>query len=340
MKSMAAAANGAPTPNPALASKFDGFDIIDVTYKHVNGTAIPASILIPRNIKEGKHPLTIRWHGGFLVTGHKLYADWYAQWLLDLYARHDAIAITVDYRLMPESNGLEILEDVKDFYSWLFASNDLVAHLPEGVSVDLNHLLVTGESAGGWLALQSAFMIPERISAVVMQYPMIDLRDKHYTQKYQKNLFNSQAPQIPESVLNDFLANMEAGKVVTGATPPERLPLVLSIVQQGRMEVFGDHSSLYPLEVLDGGNVKQLPPMWLLHGIQDSAVPVDGSYNFVEKLKQKDLYDESKLHLTYEDGEHGLDNHMEGTGEPASLTETSWIKDGVAFVDKFWPAKA
>lgn len=86
----------------------------------------------------------------------------------------DAIIITPDYRLMPEANGMEILEDVRDFYNWLGNPNNLASYFPEGISADLDHLLVTGESAGGWLALQSALLPSsrERISAVISHYPM------------------------------------------------------------------------------------------------------------------------------------------------------------------------
>ena len=70
---MAAAA----IPGEMVSSVFDPFNVIDVNYKEVNGTLIPASILIPKNAKSGKHAVTVRWHGGGLATGHRLYADWY-----------------------------------------------------------------------------------------------------------------------------------------------------------------------------------------------------------------------------------------------------------------------
>lgn len=76
MKSLPSSPPAGPE-DPATAPKFAKFTVTDLPYKRVNGTPILASVLVPKDIKPGKHPLTVRWHGGFLVTGHRLYADWY-----------------------------------------------------------------------------------------------------------------------------------------------------------------------------------------------------------------------------------------------------------------------
>ena len=60
----------------AVSSRFSDFNVVDVNYKEVNGTLIPASILIPKDIKPGKHPILVRWHGGCLITGHRMYPEW------------------------------------------------------------------------------------------------------------------------------------------------------------------------------------------------------------------------------------------------------------------------
>lgn len=60
----------------AVAAKFNAFNVIDVNYKEVNGVKIPASILVPKDIKSGAHPLLVRWHGGCLITGHRMFPDW------------------------------------------------------------------------------------------------------------------------------------------------------------------------------------------------------------------------------------------------------------------------
>jgi acetyl esterase/lipase len=67
-----------------------------------------------------------------------------------------------DYRLMPESNGLDIMEDLSDFWKWV-RDGSLQRHLNSfkpGVEADLSKVLAYGESAGGTLAIQSGFTQP------------------------------------------------------------------------------------------------------------------------------------------------------------------------------------
>ena len=111
---------------------------------------------------------------------------------------------------MPEANGLDILQDVRDLFAWLLTPDNLSATLPEGVSGDVENILVTGESAGGWLALQSALLAETRpkVCAVISLYPMIDFRDAHYTGKHEKHLFRPEAPKLDRHILRDYVSNM------------------------------------------------------------------------------------------------------------------------------------
>ena len=250
---------------------------------------------------------------------------------MKLAASKNAIIISPDYRLMPEANGLDILHDVRNFYNWLATPDNLANKLPQGVSADIDHILVTGESAGGWLALQSALLPTSRkmVSAVISHYPMIDMRDPYYTGDYEKQIFTPVAPQQPRHILSDYLANLKPGQVVTSGTPPDRVPLVVSSVQQGSFgKLFGDDSILYPLEVLD--NVTELPPTWILHGKGDTVIPIEGSYKYEKKLREK--LPSAKLHVSYQPGDHGFDN------DPAISLNTEWVKEGVEFIEQFWPS--
>ena len=153
---------------------------------------------------------------------------------------------------MPEANGQDILSDVRDLFKWLLTPSNLAAHLPEGIEPDLDHILVTGESAGGWMALQSAFVEPEKIVAVISHYPMIAMRDPHYSQHYIKEVFEPPAPQVDFAVLDDYVAKLKGDEVVPSRDLPDGVPFVVSLVQRGLYpKYFGEATELYPLEVLD-----------------------------------------------------------------------------------------
>lgn len=349
-------APSSPTPehsNTSASPKFAAFHITDVVYKEVRGVGIPASILVPKDIQPGTHPVMVRWHGGGFCTGHRLFDEWYisspfppslqhqtdeltirrmGDWILQLALRHAAILVMPDYRLLPEARGTDILADVHSFTTWLSTPGNLSAHLPEPITPDLTTLLVTGESAGGWLALQSARLAPDRVAAVIAHYPMLDLRDAHYTADHEKRLFDPPMPQLDRALLRDFVAGLRGDEVVSSAVPPARGELFASMLQQGSYgRFFGEASELYPLDVL-GRGAWVPPPTWILHGEGDTVIPVEGTHRYVEVLRER--CPAAAVHVSVREGDHGFDN----VPPPAALSD-GWVKEGTDFVEKYWPKR-
>lgn len=305
--------------------KFAPFEVSKAVYKTVNGHPIPAYVFIPKNLSPGKHPVIAKFHGGFLITGSALYAEWFAQWTIDYAIAHQAIVISVDYRLMPEATGLEILEDIDDFWKWLRSDfSEYLAEMKAGVEPDFEHVIANGESAGGYVAILSALSQPAgTIKAVMAAYPVLDINDRHYTEHYDKAMFG--APMMPASILDDYIKSIKPGDVITSAVPPARMPLALVACQQGKYrELLGSDSKLYPMEVLKVA--KQLPFTFIFHGTDDSAVPVEGSVKFAEAAKEK--FGAEKIEFFSGPGEHGFDDE--------ATLETPWMKEGLAKVTKAW----
>ena len=93
-------------------------------------------------------------------------------------------------------------------------------------------------------------------------------------------------------------------------------------------DTFGDHTNLFPMERLD--LVKEIPPMFMIHGKNDSIVPYRSSEAFVEKMRS--THPNVKVFYNAVPGcEHRLDLE-------ASL-DTSWLKEGLDFITAFWLGK-
>lgn len=256
----------------------------------------------------------------------------YATWTLDLFHTHKTIAVTPDYRLLPESTGLDILQDAADFYTWLFTPGNLSAYLPNNIHPDLDHILVTGESAGGWHAVQAGLLHPSRIAAIISHYPMIDLRSSHFSgapPPEGKQVFNPPRPQLDSAILHSYIAKLRGDEIVPFRIPPEGEAHAVVMIQQGLYgELFGTDEKLYALEMLD--RMSTFPPTWILHGVEDSVVPVEGTRLFVEKMREK--FPGVPLHVTYREGaDHGFDLRDDD--------EKEWREQGVEFVERFWPVK-
>jgi hypothetical protein len=85
--------------------------------------------------------------------GDSICAEWFPQWLLELAEAHNAVIISPNYRFLPEATGVEILEDVDDFWTWLH-SDKLTALLgPQSIELDFARVLAAGDSAGGLLSI-------------------------------------------------------------------------------------------------------------------------------------------------------------------------------------------
>jgi acetyl esterase/lipase len=214
-----------------------------------------------------------------------------------------------------------LYEDVSDFWDW--TRKDLQPFLTStrpGVEADLDKVLVQGESAGGTIALVSAFSQPRGfIKAVIATYPVLTL-----TPVRSKPFFN--VPLLPESVLRDYLASIPEGKIVTAATPPERGPVMLSIVQQRRLpEWYGTDEKHDPFKLLE--NAGEIPHTLIMHGQEDSVVPVGENVEWVAAARKK--FGEGRVGFHVEAGaEHGFDG--------AFPLETDWLQEGLEPVTKAW----
>ncbi|WP_308718819.1 alpha/beta hydrolase [Komagataeibacter xylinus] len=119
---------------------------------------------------KGALPAILYVHGGGMIAGTP---DMQAGMLDRLASQTDALIISVDYRLAPETPFPGGLEDVYAALVWL---QDQAAIL----GVDPDRITVMGDSGGGCLAAATALLARDRgkvrLRAQVLIYPMLDLR--------------------------------------------------------------------------------------------------------------------------------------------------------------------
>ena len=137
----------------------------------------------------------------------------FPNWTLELARRHSAIIVSADYRLLPESNGHDILDDVIDLWEWVRESlqtyfNDEYAAVQSTAGatpeIDFGRILAVGESAGGYLALQSVLSQPAGfIKVLLCQYAVLNVANPFFTTKFDKPLFG--VPMLPTSVVDDHI---------------------------------------------------------------------------------------------------------------------------------------
>lgn len=140
---------------------------------HISGPegapAVPLRISRPPGAATGR-PAIYHIHGGGFVIGDAEMGDLAARIMAD---RHDALVASVDYRLAPETPFPGPIEDCYAGLAWL------IAHA-QPLGIDVERIVIMGESAGGGLAAALALMARDRggpmIAGQMLIYPMLDHR--------------------------------------------------------------------------------------------------------------------------------------------------------------------
>ncbi|RDW57858.1 alpha/beta hydrolase [Aspergillus mulundensis] len=323
-------------------TKIQGFDLIQETYKYVGDHGIRADILVPQTDYEGKRPTIARFHGGGLVIADSLYMDWFPYWLSDLALEHEAVIVSANYRLMPEATGLDIYSDIVDFWTWLESStvSNILANHTTPTELDLAHLLVTGESAGGLLSINSALQLANGLlsgiipRAAIGMYPTVDMKSTDFTEPRTVPPFGM---HFNESVIDDMLATLPAGPV--SSTSGDYLPLMLAAIEYGYLgswyarglEGTCEPEVLYPLEQLRKGVRIPEGGITVIQGLDDTVVPPDHSEPFVKRLREvtRGQPGHGKIQFITHEGEHGLDGNLR-------YAEEKWLQEALKPVVKAW----
>lgn len=306
------------------ATRFSSFDIHQTSYKHIGESGISVAVLYPKNIEPGKHPVHVKFHGGGLITGDGLYEDWFANYLVSFTHRTSSIVVLPNYRLVPEHSGADILDDVRDFWTWVDQHlADFVRNVAPGIEVDLDRLLVGGESSGGWCALHSVFELAEgRIKGLLLQYPMVKKWCKTKDWLEERGI-----PALDEEVLDEHLSRVAEGSTVSSARPPLRdtLCYALSANQHRWDRAFGTEKKLHPIERLDERH--SFPPSLILHGDSDTSVKLEDCEEFLQKIEtiMGSAVRDGVL-LVVREGEHGFEEEMVEEDEPWLAEQLQWLE--------------
>jgi acetyl esterase/lipase len=109
-------------------------------------------------------------HGGGMVMGSACQSR-AALWKMAV--ENDAVVVSVEYRLAPETTFPGPLEDCYAGLQWLYRN-------ASSLGIDGHRIVLLGESAGGGLAASLALLARDRaevpIRAQILTYPMLDHR--------------------------------------------------------------------------------------------------------------------------------------------------------------------
>jgi acetyl esterase/lipase len=200
--------------------------------------------------KDAKAPVLVQVHGGAWTMGQK---EGQAEPLMGHLAERGWVCVAPNYRLSPRATWPDHIVDVKRALAWVKAN--IADH-----GGDPDFVVITGGSAGGHLcalaaltpdlaAFQPGFEDADTsVAAAVPFYGVYDLTNKHGTSRADIGPFL--AKRVFKSELSADRENWEQASPVNHARP-------------------------------------DAPPFFVLHGTNDSLVPVEQARTFVDELRKE-----------------------------------------------------
>lgn len=204
---------------------------------------------------DAARPGLLHVHGGGFIAGSSAFT---LRDLQETCAALDCAAVSVDYRLAPETRWNGSLEDVYAALKWLHGHADELGVHPERIAL-------VGESAGGGLAALLAIAARDRgevpVAFQCLTYPMLD--DRTVTRRFPPQIGRLVwTPQANRFGWASFLGTAPGGTGVPNAAVPARTPdlagLPPAFIAVGALDLFFDEDSDYAKRLNAAGVMAEL----------------------------------------------------------------------------------
>lgn len=146
----------APRIDPVAALFSKTTVAVEIEYRNINGISLALDVYVPSKrlgespwvkYAEEKKPVLLYLHGGGWRSGEK------ESRILEFlpYVDRGWVVVTANYRLLHQASLPEIIGDCRTTLDWVYNQSDKF-------KIDTNKIVVTGNSAGGHLALMTALV--------------------------------------------------------------------------------------------------------------------------------------------------------------------------------------
>ena len=316
-------------------------------FKTVGDLELSADVYSPINPPASPRPVCLYLHGGFLIVGTR--SSFAPYWLINALVSRGWTFVSPDYRLIPETNLLAAVEDLKDAWKWI--ETDLAKKYVQ--QIDLGRRIVAGSSAGGLLAAICGTVLSPPPRVVVPIYGMLDAAGPVYLNKGWRP---RDAPELdPAPPLEHLRTNRT---VIVGYEPSAALSLPPTAFQRPQYVFVAHQEALFPdwmtgepgmtqrirekgvqaipekyhcLYPLSFGLTPNYPPTMIIHGDADAVVHLEHSIEMDKRLSELGVNHDFAI---FKGADHGFDGQLgdinvdlaQGDNEEAQKLSQCWQK--------------
>lgn len=158
-------APGGPTDIPLPTATVTFMTLPAATFDSLP-LAVEMDVYVPKDASAtAPLPVVVWWHGGGLLQGNKENLPPHLRRLPNAGVNGEGvIVVSPNYRLAPQAAILDILADADAAVAYVRTKlNDKLAALGHAARVDPTRLVLSGGSAGGYLALMAGLPVPQRV---------------------------------------------------------------------------------------------------------------------------------------------------------------------------------
>lgn len=243
------------------AKDYEKYDYQEIC-AYVNEKALPVNVYLPRTENEYSKSAVVCIHGGAWQSDLKKGKEWQGSWMkhnASILADFGFYAIEITHESITEASISKIIDDVKFAFEYI----NKVVRARHGIK----NLYVIGDSAGGHLALMSAFFPDIEVKKVVACNPVSDLTDP----KWQ---LGTTTPEERRNASPIFMKDKTDAQIYLLHGDADRtVPLECSVKLHAHLTEQGIKSEL---EILEGA-----AHAFILHGYK---TPKDLVNEYMEKV--------------------------------------------------------
>ncbi|KAK9847342.1 uncharacterized protein MYU51_019547 [Penicillium brevicompactum] len=138
-----------------------------ITYK-TNPAPLEFDLYSPNVHSDTPGALIFYYHPGATYLGSRKLG--FPAWLRDGCNKRGWTICSVDYRLLPESSIADIMEDLKDMWTYVHRRLNTELQQRSLTLVDLDAVFVSGGSAGGYITFQAGHLLSPRPAGLLAMY--------------------------------------------------------------------------------------------------------------------------------------------------------------------------
>lgn len=201
--------------------------------------------------------------------------------------------MSFNYRLLPYVDGSSLLSDVEDALHFMRSKSGLQDFLSvEAPSTTINweKVMVTGESAGGFLAAYTWLKSEMPLQVIYLRYPMLVQYQREARGYGGAHISKDNYAEMVHCAMDEVERIKRSGEPMPAESsllPPVNMPAANIFSSTARWKDMFQHHDILQMLQYEVRQPRSCPVVFVVHGEMDAACPIENSIKFEEEINKR-----------------------------------------------------